>query len=80
MLMTIGRGFLADEGLEPTYAVATPARTVPASLMDGSCDVALSAVATSFADLERGVPIEIVHFAQIKSCHVISMRPYGESW
>lgn len=65
LLMTIARGFLADEGLEPTYALATPAHTIPASLMDGRCDVAQSAVATSFADLERGVPIDIVHFAQI---------------
>lgn len=65
LLMTIAGGFLADEGLDPRYAVATVERTVPASLMDGSCDLAQSAVATSFADLERGVPIQIMHFAQI---------------
>ncbi|MBI3773119.1 MAG: ABC transporter substrate-binding protein [Gammaproteobacteria bacterium] len=65
LLLTIAGGFLAAEGLEPRYTVATPSRTVPASLMDGSCDLAQSAVATSFADLERGVLLEIVHFAQI---------------
>lgn len=65
LLITIAGGFLADEGLEPNYAVATPTRTVPASLIDGSCDLAQSAVATSFAELERGVPLQIVHFAQI---------------
>lgn len=65
LLMTMAGGFLADEGLEPVYAVATPERPVPASLMNGSCDLAQSAVATSFAALDRGEPIEIVHFAQI---------------
>ena len=65
LLITIAGGFLRDEGLEPTYAVATPERTVPDSIHDGSCHVAQSAVATSFAALERGEALDIVHFAQI---------------
>lgn len=65
LLMTMAGGFLKDEGLVHTYAVATPARSVPASLKDGSCHVAQSAVATSFAELEKGVRPDIVHFAQI---------------
>lgn len=65
LLMTMAGGFLKDEGLVHTYAVATPARGVAASLKDGSCHVAQSAVATSFAELEKGIQPDIVHFAQI---------------
>jgi len=65
LLLSIAGGYLRDEGLEPTYTVATPTRTVPDSLTDGACHVAQSAVATSFAALERGVALHIVHFAQI---------------
>jgi NitT/TauT family transport system substrate-binding protein len=65
LLITICGGFLKDEGLEAVYSQATPQRTVPDSLRDGSVQVAQAAVATSFADLEQGKPIDIVHFAQI---------------
>lgn len=65
LLMTMAGGFLQDEGLDHTYTVATPARRVPAALEDGSCHVAQSAVATSFAELEKGARPDIVHFAQI---------------
>jgi len=65
LLLSIAGGYLRDEGLEPTYTVATPARTVPDSLADGTCHVAQSAVATSFAALEQGVALHIMHFAQI---------------
>lgn len=65
LLLTIAGGYLRAEGLEPSYALATPERTVPGSLADGSCDVAQSAVATSFATLERGEVVDVVHFAQI---------------
>jgi len=64
-LMTMAGGYLRDEGLDPTYAQETPGCSVVASLRDGSCHVAQSAVATSFAALERCEPIDIVHFAQI---------------
>ena len=67
LLMTIAGGFLAKEGLEPVYSVATPDNTVPDSIRDGSCHVAQSAVATSFEDLEQGNQPDIVHFAQINS-------------
>ncbi len=65
LLLTIAGGHLRAEGLEPGYAVATPERSVPGSIAAGSCDVAQSAVATSFAALERDESIDIVHFAQI---------------
>lgn len=65
LLLTVAGGYLRAEGLEPTYAVATPDRTIAAGIAAGTCHVAQSAVATSFAALERGDPIDIVHFAQI---------------
>jgi len=65
LLMTMAGGFLKEEGLTHTYAVGTASRSVHASLKDGSCHVAQSAVATSFAELESGVKPDIVHFAQI---------------
>ena len=66
-LMTIAGGYLRDEGLEPVYTVATPERSVEARMRQGLCHVAQSAVATSFAALERGEPVDIVHFAQINA-------------
>ena len=65
LLMTIAGGFLKDEGLEANYTLATPDNTVPDNIRSGRCHVAQSAVATSFAELEQGKTIDIVHFAQI---------------
>ncbi|MBI3776270.1 MAG: ABC transporter substrate-binding protein [Gammaproteobacteria bacterium] len=65
LLLCMAGGYLRAEGLEPAYTVATPDRTVPNSLADGTCHVAQSAVATSFAALERGAALHIAHFAQI---------------
>jgi NitT/TauT family transport system substrate-binding protein len=64
-LMTFAGGFLREEGLEHDYRVATPQDPVPAALLAGTCHVAQSAVATSFAGLEQGESSPIVHFAQI---------------
>lgn len=64
-LLTMAGGHLQAEGLEPTYALATPARTLAAAFADGGCHVAQSAVAAGFAALERGERIEVAHFAQI---------------
>ncbi|MEJ2694914.1 MAG: ABC transporter substrate-binding protein [Candidatus Thiodiazotropha sp.] len=58
-------GFLKSEGLEADYCQSTPERGLPGSLRNGSVHLAQSAVATSFADLEQGKSIDIVHFAQI---------------
>jgi NitT/TauT family transport system substrate-binding protein len=65
LLMTMAAGFLKEQGLQWTYAPATPEKSVPDSIRDGSCQVAQSAVATSFTDLEQGNDIDIVHFARI---------------
>lgn len=67
LLMAIAGGYLKDEGLEPVYRPATPERPVPESLRNGDAHVAQSAVATSFASLERGEVPDIVHFAQINA-------------
>jgi NitT/TauT family transport system substrate-binding protein len=63
--MTICGGFLQEEGLEPHYEVATPEKTVPDGIRSGNVHLSQSAVATSFAELERGKSDDIVHFAQI---------------
>jgi NitT/TauT family transport system substrate-binding protein len=66
-LMTIAGGYLSAEGLEPVYAPATAQDPLPEAIRAGRCHVAQSAVATSFADLERGAVVDIVHFAQINA-------------
>jgi NitT/TauT family transport system substrate-binding protein len=65
LLYTISGGFLKAQGLEASYQIATPDKTIPASLKDGSIQLAQLAVAASFPELERGEQPEIVHFAQI---------------
>jgi len=54
-LMTMAGGFLKEQGLEYEYQPETAQRTVANSFLDGSCDVAQSAVATSFAALEKSL-------------------------
>jgi len=65
LLYTISGGFLKAQGLEASYQIATPEKTIPASLKEGSVHLAQLAVAASFPELERGETPEIVHFAQI---------------
>ncbi|MEJ2366404.1 MAG: hypothetical protein P8017_17350, partial [Deltaproteobacteria bacterium] len=45
--------------------MATPQKTVPDGIRNGSVHLAQSAVATSFTTLEKGEQCDIVHFAQI---------------
>jgi len=65
LLFTMSGGFLAAEGLEANYKVATPNKTVFESLSDGSVHLSQLAVAGSFPVLERDERPDIVHFAQI---------------
>ena len=67
LLMTMAGGYLREEGLEYEYKVATSDCTVPDSIQKGTCHLAQSAVATSFAGLEKGEDNNIIHFAQINS-------------
>lgn len=84
LLLTMAGRYLRDEGLDHTYALATPERTVPGSIAAGTCDVAQSAVATSFAALEKGASVDIVHFAQINArdgFFLVGRRPEpGFTW
>ncbi len=65
LLATIAGGFLQEEGLEPVYRPATPEMSVEEGLRRGEFHLSQSAVATSFATLERGEVCDLVHFAQI---------------
>lgn len=65
LLYTLSGGFLKAQGLEASYEIATPEKTIPVSLKNGSVQLAQLAVAASFPELERGDTPEIVHFAQI---------------
>ena len=65
LLMTMAGGFLKKEGLDHTYQVATPDNPAADALRNGRAHLSQSAVATSFAALEQGQAVDIVHFAQI---------------
>jgi len=65
LLMTMAGGFLKQQGLDYEYQLATPDNTVPGNIRSGQCQLAQSAVATSFAELENQQTPDIVHFAQI---------------
>jgi NitT/TauT family transport system substrate-binding protein len=58
-------GFLRAEGLDGEFSVAGPSSSPQAGLRDGSLDLIQSAVSSSFAPLERGESLDLVHFAQI---------------
>lgn len=65
LLVTIGGGFLAAEGLEAKFSIAETPRDVLAGIHGGSVQVAQSAVSANFGALERGKSSPLVHFAQI---------------
>ncbi len=65
LISCMSGGFLQEEGLEGRHEVATAQRSARAALEDGSCEVAQSAVSSSWAPLDNGQASEVVHFAQI---------------
>jgi NitT/TauT family transport system substrate-binding protein len=65
LLIAAEGGHLAKHGFRPTLSLATPQRTVRASLLDGSIDVGQGAVSQSWALLEKGTAPGYVHFGQI---------------
>jgi len=65
LISTITGGFLRDEGLEPTYSVATPRRSVAKAILDGSVDLAQSSVSRGWGPLERGQKPDIFPSAQL---------------
>ncbi len=67
LLVTINGGYLQKQGLKPVYRIAGPDNTIEQNLLSGSVQLAQSAPAVSFAALEQGKPIDIVHFAVINN-------------
>jgi len=67
LIACVSGGYLKEEGLEPEYTVATPGRTVPEGLLDGSVDVGQLAVSASWGLLEQGIQPHFMHFAQINA-------------
>ncbi len=65
LLMTVKGGYLQKVGLQPNYSVATPDNPIDRNLRAGNVHCAQSAPAVSFAALEAGDDIDIVHFASI---------------
>ena len=65
LLMTMAGGFLKQQGLDYEYQLSTADNTVVDNIRSGQCQLAQSAVATSFADLDNQLTPDIVHFAQI---------------
>lgn len=64
VICAITGGFLREEGLEAEYAVGSPSKASE-SLIDGTVQVAQSAVSASWPELEQGVDSGTVHLAQI---------------
>lgn len=65
LLLTIKAGFLAQQGLQAQYDIATREKPLEGALLSGEIHLAQSAVATSFAMAERGEDNGLRHFAQI---------------
>ncbi len=65
LISSISAGFLQQQGLEPSYSIMTPQKSVADGLADGSVHVGQSSVAASWGPMEKGEPNGAVHFAQI---------------
>lgn len=65
LIATKAAGFLEAEGLDATFAVAGAGDSPAAKLAAGELDLIQSAVSASWSTLEKGQPLEVVHFAQI---------------
>jgi NitT/TauT family transport system substrate-binding protein len=65
LIATIACGFLKEEGFAPQHSVAPAGKSAIAGLLDGTVQVAQSAISQGFAPLEKGEKPPAVHFAQI---------------
>ena len=65
LLVTMGGGYLRQEGLEYDYCQASPELSIPDAIATDQIHVAQSAVATSWIMREQGKTPPYVHFAQI---------------
>lgn len=67
LLLTMSGGHLAREGLQATFDVAGPDRTIPDGIAKGEVQVAQSAPAVSFGPWERGETLPFRHFALLNA-------------
>jgi len=65
LISVMSGGFLAEEGLEADWSVATPGKSAIDALKDGSAHVVQSALSQGFGPRGRGEHPGVVHFAQI---------------
>ena len=65
LIAAMAGGFLKDEGLDPSWSVATPGVSAIKALEDGTADVIQSAPSQGFTSLGKGEQPLAVHFAQI---------------
>ena len=67
LIATIAEGFLAEEGLEGSYAELQPGQTSRALLGSGEADVMQSSVGSNWGPMEKGIDNLPLHFAQINT-------------
>jgi NitT/TauT family transport system substrate-binding protein len=65
VIAAVTAGFLAEEGLEPVYAVLTKHQSAHDLIRRGEVDVVQAAVSSNWAAMERGERDLPAHFAQI---------------
>jgi len=82
LLVTIGGGYLAAEGIDAEFSIAETPRDVLAGIHGGSVQVAQSAVSANFGALERAKRSPLVHFAQINETDgfILAAREPDESF
>ena len=82
LLVTIGGGYLAAEGIDAEFSIAETPRDVLAGIHGGSVQVAQSAVSANFGALERAKRSPLVHFAQINESDgfILAAREPDESF
>jgi NitT/TauT family transport system substrate-binding protein len=65
IIATIAKGFLQDEGLEPSHSVSPPGVSAIEALVSGAADVVQSAPSQAFRAVQAGDEPPAVHFAQV---------------
>jgi NitT/TauT family transport system substrate-binding protein len=65
LIAAVTAGFLADEGLEPSYDVLPKGRTARDMIRQGEVDVVQAAVSSNWGPMESGEGNLPAHFAQI---------------
>jgi NitT/TauT family transport system substrate-binding protein len=58
-------GFLAKEGIDANFSIATPGLSAVDALLDGSAHLVQSALSQGLSTIEKGKEVNAIHFAQI---------------